>query len=77
MRKIVGVDVGGTYTDLVLVDEEGGEIRIAQVFSTPGDQSIGLMAGQIRLISIERGHDPCEFALIMYGGASEPSSSWS
>ncbi|MBI3325894.1 MAG: hydantoinase/oxoprolinase family protein [Nitrospinae bacterium] len=27
------------------------------------------MGGQIRLISIERGHDPREFALIMYGGA--------
>jgi N-methylhydantoinase A len=27
------------------------------------------MGGQIRLISIERGHDPREFALVMYGGA--------
>ncbi|MGH8056045.1 MAG: hydantoinase/oxoprolinase N-terminal domain-containing protein [Candidatus Entotheonellia bacterium] len=45
MRQIVGVDVGGTYTDLVLMDEEGDEIQVAKVFSTPGDQSIGLMAG--------------------------------
>jgi N-methylhydantoinase A len=27
------------------------------------------MAGQLRLISIERGYDPREFALVMYGGA--------
>lgn len=45
MPQIVGVDVGGTYTDLVLMDEEGDEIQVAKVFSTPGDQSIGLMAG--------------------------------
>jgi len=28
MRQIVGVDAGGTYTDLVLVDEEGDELRL-------------------------------------------------
>jgi len=37
----VGVDVGGTFTDLVaLVD---GEVRIAKVPSTPSDQSAGVM----------------------------------
>ncbi len=41
-RARVGVDVGGTFTDLVaLVD---GELRIAKVSSTPGDQSNGVMA---------------------------------
>jgi N-methylhydantoinase A len=41
-RSRVGVDVGGTFTDLVaLVD---GELRIAKVSSTPADQSTGVMA---------------------------------
>jgi N-methylhydantoinase A len=38
----VGVDVGGTFTDLVaLVD---GELRVAKVLSTPADQSVGAIA---------------------------------
>jgi N-methylhydantoinase A len=38
----VGVDVGGTFTDLVaLVD---GEVRVAKVPSTPADQSAGVLA---------------------------------
>ncbi|HXW79826.1 MAG TPA: hydantoinase/oxoprolinase family protein, partial [Acidimicrobiales bacterium] len=38
----VGVDVGGTFTDLVVVDD--GHIRVAKVPSTPTDQSEGVMA---------------------------------
>jgi N-methylhydantoinase A len=40
----IGVDVGGTYTDLVATDEAGRAI-FAKSPSTPADQSIGVMAG--------------------------------
>src|SRR5258708_30529898 len=40
----IGVDVGGTYTDLVATDETGQTI-FAKSPSTPADQSIGVMAG--------------------------------
>jgi N-methylhydantoinase A len=40
----IGVDVGGTYTDLVATDETGRAI-FAKSPSTPADQSIGVMAG--------------------------------
>src|SRR3954470_3082266 len=40
----IGVDVGGTYTDLVAADESG-RITFAKSPSTPADQSIGVMAG--------------------------------
>jgi len=40
----IGVDVGGTYTDLVATDETGRTV-FAKWPSTPADQSIGVMAG--------------------------------
>src|SRR5258707_7185886 len=40
----IGVDVGGTYTDLVATDETG-RTTFAKSPSTPVDQSIGVMAG--------------------------------
>jgi N-methylhydantoinase A len=38
----VGVDVGGTFTDLVALIE--GELQVAKVLSTPADQSAGAIA---------------------------------
>src|SRR5919199_2554521 len=40
----IGVDVGGTYTDLVATDASGRAV-FAKSPSTPADQSIGVMAG--------------------------------
>jgi N-methylhydantoinase A len=40
----IGIDVGGTYTDLVAIDESG-KVTFAKSPSTPADQSIGVMAG--------------------------------
>ena len=40
----IGIDVGGTYTDLVAIDENGRTV-FAKSPSTPADQSIGVMAG--------------------------------
>ena len=39
------MDVGGTFTDLLLVDPDSAAMRIAKVPSTPADQSDGFMAG--------------------------------
>jgi N-methylhydantoinase A len=40
----IGIDVGGTFTDLVAIDA-AGRIVFAKSPSTPSDQSIGVMAG--------------------------------
>ncbi len=44
----IGIDVGGTFTDLVAVDDQG-LVTIAKAASTPTDQSIGVMEGLGRL----------------------------
>ena len=39
----LGVDVGGTFTDAILVNESTGETRTGKVPSTPRDPSIGFL----------------------------------
>ena len=41
-RSIVGVDVGGTFTDLFLYDEAERSFRTAKVPSQRGDEAVGL-----------------------------------
>ncbi|WP_137178360.1 hydantoinase/oxoprolinase family protein [Roseomonas sp. AR75] len=40
----IGVDVGGTFTDIVAV-EAGGRLHVAKTPSTPEDQSVGVVQG--------------------------------
>ncbi len=52
--KIIGVDVGGTFTDIFAWDEETGTVSTGKVPSTRGDQSIGFMegvSGQVEALS--------------------------
>ncbi len=44
-RTVVGVDVGGTFTDLFFLNEADGSCTVAKVPSTRGDQSIGIRDG--------------------------------
>jgi N-methylhydantoinase A len=44
LDRVVGIDVGGTFTDLVLRNEDGS-ITLGKVPSTPADQSVGIMNG--------------------------------
>ena len=41
----IGVDIGGTFTDVALVEEAGGRIAIAKVLTTPEDFGAGVLAG--------------------------------
>lgn len=49
---IVGIDTGGTFTDLVLID--GEEIRIHKVASTPEDPSRAVLQGLAELLGDDR-----------------------
>ena len=42
---VIGVDVGGTFTDILALDESTGAVRVAKVPSTRGDQSAGFLNG--------------------------------
>src|SRR6476659_511278 len=46
----LGVDVGGTFTDVVLYDSDDQRVWLAKTPSTPGDQSVGVIDG-IRLVA--------------------------
>ena len=43
MSQIVGVDVGGTFTDLISFDTNSDTVSIAKVLSTPENQAFGVM----------------------------------
>ena len=57
MTLRVATDIGGTFTDLVVVDAESGEVRIAKVSTTPGDLAQGVLdviaAGDVDPAAIE------------------------
>ena len=45
MSYRLGVDVGGTFTDVLLVDADSGRTWRAKTASTPQDQSVGVLVG--------------------------------
>ncbi|MGM4985897.1 MULTISPECIES: hydantoinase/oxoprolinase family protein [Rhizobium] len=45
MTYILGIDVGGTFTDFVAYNEQSREVTVWKDFSTPGDPSDGILNG--------------------------------
>lgn len=66
MAYRLGVDVGGTFTDLLLINEESGATFTAKVPSTPEDSSIGVLNG-IASICEESGISPRDVNRVMHG----------
>ncbi len=64
-RYRIGVDVGGTHTDLVLTDDEARAYRIEKVPSTPHNPAIAVLAGVRRLI--DSGVSADEIAYFAHG----------
>ncbi|MDP2255888.1 MAG: hydantoinase/oxoprolinase N-terminal domain-containing protein, partial [Polaromonas sp.] len=62
----LGVDVGGTFTDLLLINESSGETFSAKVPSTPADSSIGVLNG-IAKICEQNGIAPEHITHVMHG----------
>jgi N-methylhydantoinase A len=66
MSYRLGVDVGGTFTDLLLINEDSGETHTAKVPSTPEDSSIGVLNGIARICD-ESGINPADVTRVMHG----------
>ncbi|MEL0270485.1 MAG: hydantoinase/oxoprolinase family protein, partial [Gammaproteobacteria bacterium] len=66
MSYRLGVDVGGTFTDFLLINEEDGSTFTAKVPSTPEDSSIGVLNG-VSKICEQNNIDPAEITLVMHG----------
>jgi len=47
-RYRLGIDVGGTHTDLVLLDPADGSITVEKVATTPANPAIGMLEGIAR-----------------------------
>ena len=62
----LGVDVGGTFTDMFLVEEKSGRTFTAKVPSTPADQSIGVLNGIVRVCE-KAGIEPKLIDHVMHG----------
>jgi len=46
----IGVDIGGTFTDLVWVDETTGAVRVGKLLTTPKDPSQAVEEGVVTLL---------------------------
>ena len=66
MSYRLGVDVGGTFTDLLLINEGDSSFHIAKVPSTPADPSIGVLRGTDRVCELA-GIDAGEIDHVMHG----------
>ncbi|MDC0942954.1 hydantoinase/oxoprolinase family protein [Gammaproteobacteria bacterium] len=66
MSYRLGVDVGGTFTDFLLINESDGSTHTAKVPSTPEDSSIGVLNGVARICD-QSGVNPKDIKLVMHG----------
>lgn len=65
MTTRLGIDVGGTFTDIVAIHRDG-TIAVEKVASTPQDPSIGVIDG-IERIHQRRGVSPADVSLFAHG----------
>lgn len=60
----IAIDTGGTFTDVVAIDEATGEIAAVKTPSTPADPSIGLVEGVQKILdTLDRGAEDVRMLL--------------
>ena len=53
---LIGVDVGGTFTDLIRLDQASGAVRLAKVASTLDNQAFGVMNAECLVVQLSLIH---------------------
>jgi N-methylhydantoinase A len=66
MAYRLGVDVGGTFTDLLLLDQVSGSFWRHKTPSTPQDSSIGILTG-VNAICADAGITPADVEFLLHG----------
>src|SRR5688572_17540496 len=62
----IGIDTGGTFTDIVSVDSRSGTMRVTKVASTPSNPAIGLVHG-VRTILADAAGSADDVAGLVHG----------
>ncbi len=62
----LGIDIGGTFTDVVLLSRATGDLSIVKLLTTYPDPSDGVLAGTQRVLA-ETGHDPAGVDRVLHG----------
>lgn len=65
-RYRIGVDIGGTFTDIVLEDTTRGTVRLGKSLTTPGDPSEAVLSGLDRLTR-EAGITLADVSVLVHG----------
>ena len=50
-RYRIGFDIGGTFTDFILLDAERSDIRLHKCLTTPADPSVGALEGLSEIVA--------------------------
>jgi len=66
MSYRLGVDVGGTFTDLLLFDEEKGDMALTKVPTTPENQALGILHA-VEQITQQVGVEPGDITFFIHG----------
>jgi N-methylhydantoinase A len=65
-RYSIGVDIGGTFTDLVMCDDASGRLYNEKVLTTPQDPSLGVLEGIDRILAAH-GASAAEVRHVIHG----------
>lgn len=66
MGMRIAIDTGGTFTDVVAINEDSGEITATKTPSTPDDPSLGLVEG-VRKVLQAAGVEPSDVHMLLHG----------
>src|SRR3954470_14182975 len=64
--RVVGVDIGGTFTDFMLYDTESGAVHVHKVPSTPGEPERAMVTGLTELCA-SAGLDAADVTGVFHG----------